>query len=125
MPLAEETELILPIGEWVLGHVCRQAVDWMRSGIVFDSISVNVSERQIRRGDFVDVVHRALSKSGLPPEKLEIEITEGTLIEDTQLARRVLERLRSMGVQIAIDDFGTGYSSLSRSEEHTSELQSH
>ncbi len=113
VPLAEETELILPIGEWALGHACRQAVEWMRSGISFDSISVNVSERQIRRGDFVDVVHRALSSSGLPPEKLEIEITEGTLIEDTQLARRVLERLRTMGVQIAIDDFGTGYSSLS------------
>jgi diguanylate cyclase (GGDEF)-like protein len=113
VPLAEETELILPIGEWALKHACRQAFEWMRSGITFDSISVNVSERQIRRGDFVDVVHRALSASGLPAEKLEIEITEGTLIEDTQLARRVLERLRSMGVQIAIDDFGTGYSSLS------------
>ena len=112
VPLAEETDLILPIGEWVLREACRQAVLWMRLGMEFDSVSVNVSVRQIRRGDFVEVVHRALSDAGLPAVKLEIEITEGTLIEDTQLTRRVLDRLRGMGVQIAIDDFGTGYSSL-------------
>jgi len=112
VPVAEETDLILPIGDWVLGEACRQMRSWESMG--FDlNMSVNVSSRQLKRGDLVESVARALDASGLAPEMLEIELTEGTLVEDTRLAAQTLERLRAMGVRVSIDDFGTGYSSLS------------
>ncbi len=113
VPLAEETDLIIPLGEWVLFEACRQMKAWEDAGLVDVTVSVNVSSRQLRRGSLVETVAAALDESGLRPGLLEIELTEGTLVDDTELARRTLERLRSMGVRIAIDDFGTGYSSLS------------
>ncbi len=113
VPLAEETDLIIPLGEWVLFEACRQMKAWEDAGLVDVTVSVNVSSRQLRRGSLVETVAAALDQSGLDPGLLEIELTEGTLVDDTELARRTLERLRSMGVRIAIDDFGTGYSSLS------------
>jgi len=112
VPVAEQTDLILPIGEWVIGEACRQMKSWISSGMDF-TVSVNVSSRQLRHGDLVVTVADALEESGLEPHYLEIELTEGTLVEDTELAARTLERLRTMGVQVSIDDFGTGYSSLS------------
>ena len=112
VPVAEQTDLILPIGDWVIEEACRQMKAWVNSGFDF-VVSVNVSSRQLRHGDLVVTVARALDDAELDPRHLEVELTEGTLVEDTELAARTLERLRSMGVQVSIDDFGTGYSSLS------------
>ena len=112
VPLAEETDLILPMGDWVIVEACRQMKAWQVAGLGELTVSVNVSSRQLRHGDLVEKVAAALAETGLEPEFLEIEITEGTLVEDTGLATRTLERLRTMGVQVSIDDFGTGYSSL-------------
>ncbi|MCP3973746.1 MAG: EAL domain-containing protein [bacterium] len=113
VPVAEETDLIIPMGEWVLFEACRQLRQWHDAGMDDLTVSVNVSSRQLRRGNLVDSVDTALKDAGLAPEFLEIELTEGTLGDDTELARRTLERLRSLGVNVSIDDFGTGYSSLS------------
>jgi diguanylate cyclase (GGDEF)-like protein len=112
VPVAEETDLILPIGDWVLQEACRQMRSWQTMGLDLN-MSVNVSSRQLKRGDLVEAVAHALDSSGLPPFLLEIELTEGTLVEDTELAAQTLEHLRAMGVRVSIDDFGTGYSSLS------------
>jgi diguanylate cyclase (GGDEF)-like protein len=112
VPVAEQTDLILPIGEWVIAEACRQMKRWLGQGLDF-TVSVNVSSRQLRHGDLVVAVADALEEADLEPHYLEVELTEGTLVEDTELAARTLERLRTMGVQVSIDDFGTGYSSLS------------
>jgi diguanylate cyclase (GGDEF)-like protein len=113
VPVAEETDLIIPMGEWALREACRQLKQWHIEGFEDLTVSVNVSSRQLRRGDLVESVASALRMADLEPEYLEIELTEGTLGDDTELARRTLERLRSLGVVVSIDDFGTGYSSLS------------
>ena len=108
VPLAEETGLILPIGAWVLGVACREAASWP----VDLKVAVNLSPAQFRRGDLVATVAAALADSGLPPGRLELEITEGLLLQDTKAVLETLNRLRTLGVDIAMDDFGTGYSSL-------------
>ncbi len=113
VPVAEETDLIIPMGEWVLHEACRQLKEWHDEGVPEISVSVNVSSRQLRRGNLVESVEAAVHAAGLDPKFLEIELTEGTLGDDTELARRTLERLRNLGVNVSIDDFGTGYSSLS------------
>lgn len=112
IPLAEETDLIVPIGDWVLREATRQAQSWIDDGLAPLPVSVNIASRQFRLGNLVDSVTAALEDSGLDPTLLELELTEGTLVDDTELARRTLERLREMGVRVSIDDFGTGYSSL-------------
>ncbi len=111
--LAEETDLIVPLGRWVLSEACAQAELWRRAGQERLKVSVNVSSRQLRHGDLVETITGALTEAGLDPRWLEVELTEGTLAEDVVLVRRTLERLKAMGVQVSIDDFGTGYSSLS------------
>jgi len=112
IPLAEETGLIIPIGEWVLRTACAQAVAWQKLGLPPLCIGVNVSGRQLRQDDFVAVVHAALRDTGLEPRWLEIEITESLLMENLEESIGKLKELRTLGVQIAIDDFGTGYSSM-------------
>ncbi|OLF80832.1 hypothetical protein AWH62_14015 [Maricaulis sp. W15] len=107
--IAEETGLILKMGEWVLETACREAVNWPDER----RIAVNVSPAQFKQGNLVYSVQRALAKSGLAPQRLEIEITEGVLIDDEARALKVLRGLKDLGVGLAIDDFGTGYSSLS------------
>ena len=108
IPLAEECGLIVPIGEWVIREACRQAMDWPQL-----SFSVNVSPVQFRQGNLVQTVRDALQETGTDPARLEIEITEGVLLNHTEETIADLSALQKMGVKIAMDDFGTGYSSLS------------
>ena len=109
IPLAEETGLITQIGEWVIRTACREATTWPSDL----SVSVNVSAVQFRTGTLVDTVLSALAQSGLAANRLDLEITESALMDDTQSVIETLNRLRGLGVQISMDDFGTGYSSLS------------
>ncbi|MEM8743756.1 MAG: EAL domain-containing protein [Pseudomonadota bacterium] len=109
IPLAEETEMIIPIGKWVLEQACRDAAAWPKPL----KVSVNLSPVQFKPGDFVDLVKNALDETGLDPSRLELEITESLLISSTGQVVEDLEGLRDLGVSIAMDDFGTGYSSLS------------
>ena len=112
IPVAEETGLIVDIGEWVLTTACLEMARWINAGIKPMRMAVNVSALQLRRRDFCETVANALTTSGLPPELLELEITESSVMENPQEAILILERLGRMGVTLAIDDFGTGYSSL-------------
>jgi diguanylate cyclase (GGDEF)-like protein len=112
IPLAEESGLIVPIGEWVLRTACAQAVAWQQLGLPPMCIGVNVSGRQLRQNDFVAVVRSALRDTGLDPRWLEIEITESLLMEKLEESIGKLKELRALGVRVAIDDFGTGYSSM-------------
>lgn len=109
IPVAEETGLIIPIGEWVLRKACEDARQWP-SHI---KIAVNLSAVQFGKGDLVDIVSRVLSDTKLPPERLELEITESVLLQKSAENIAVLHELKSLGVSIVLDDFGTGYSSLS------------
>lgn len=109
IPLAEQTGLILEIGEWILREACREAALWAKPL----QVAVNLSPIQFRHGDLALLVHEILLEVGLSPMRLELEITESVLIEDFSRAIGILRRLKAMGVRIAMDDFGTGYSSLS------------
>jgi len=109
IPLAEESGLIIAIGEWALREACREAASWPRNL----QISVNLSPVQFRHGDLAGLVHSILLETGLGPRRLALEITEGVLIDDFSRAVAILRRLKAMGVRIAMDDFGAGYSSLS------------
>jgi diguanylate cyclase (GGDEF)-like protein len=111
IPLAEESGLIIEIGEWVLREACAQAKAWHDGGHQLFSMSVNVSSRQFKDGAFLDTVRRALSDTGLSPQNLTLELTESLLL-DIEAVTITLGRLRGLGVKIAIDDFGTGFSSL-------------
>jgi diguanylate cyclase len=108
---AEKAGVIVEMGEWVLLQACQQAVQWQRAGAPL-VLAVNLSPVQFRRGNVEQVVEEALRRSGLPGHCLELEITESTLIEDTERFVVSLQRLKALGVSIAIDDFGTGYSNL-------------
>ena len=108
IPLAEEIGVIVPIGDWVLREACQQAAAWPRPV----SIAINVSPVQFRGGRILETVTSALAQSGLPPERLEIEITESVLLDETSAVLDILHGLHRLGVRIAMDDFGTGYSSL-------------
>ena len=112
IPLAEDTGLIVPIGEWVLRQACVQAAAWRDRYGTAIPVAVNLSARQFSKKDLMSEIRKALDDSGLPAESLELEITEGSLISDPAGAGEILRGLRAMGVRTAIDDFGTGYSSL-------------
>jgi EAL domain-containing protein (putative c-di-GMP-specific phosphodiesterase class I) len=109
IPLAEESGLIISIGEWILRETCREAASWPRPL----QIAVNLSPVQFQHGDLPAMVHAVLLETGLAADRLELEITEGVLIGDFARALSILRRLKALGVRIAMDDFGTGYSSLS------------
>lgn len=111
--LAEDTDLIIPLGKWTMETACRQLKQWHDDGIGPFSVSINVSPKQLRRGNLAELVEDTLANEGLEPSWMKLELTERTLVEDTTTARETLDRLRALGVSIAIDDFGTGYSSLS------------
>jgi EAL domain-containing protein (putative c-di-GMP-specific phosphodiesterase class I) len=111
IPVAEESGLIVSIGTWVLEEACRQCRVWFDSGHSLKT-AVNVSAWQFARPDFVDIVQKILHKTRIPPELLELELTETVLMQEPGEASAGLDRLREMGVLVSIDDFGTGYSSL-------------
>jgi predicted signal transduction protein with EAL and GGDEF domain len=112
--IAEETGLIVPLGAWVLNEACEQAQAWAAEGSERAlRVAVNVSARQFRDPAFPELVARTLERTGLAPESLELEITEGMVMQDTVGSRKMLGDLKALGVRIALDDFGTGYSSLS------------
>jgi diguanylate cyclase (GGDEF)-like protein/PAS domain S-box-containing protein len=112
IPLAEETGLIVPIGAWVLETACRDAVSWSAARGHNERVSVNLSARQVERAEFVDDVIAILARTGLPPGRLELELTESMLFGDTARVRDNLERIKDLGIKLALDDFGTGYSTL-------------
>jgi EAL domain-containing protein (putative c-di-GMP-specific phosphodiesterase class I) len=110
--LAEETGLIVPIGEWVLLTACRFAADLRNRGVEFGRVAVNLSARQLYQANLAKMIDRILHTSGLPPEYLELEITESMMMGNTEKVLRILSELKEMNIQLAVDDFGTGYSSL-------------
>jgi diguanylate cyclase (GGDEF)-like protein/PAS domain S-box-containing protein len=113
IPIAEESGLIVPLGEWVLQEACRQTRYWEETSGAALSISVNLSVRQFALGNIRDIISDVLRKTGLPGERLEVEITESLLVQNDRTTVDTLNDLKAMGVRIAVDDFGTGYSSLS------------
>lgn len=117
IPLAEETGLIVPIGEWVLKTACRQNKAWQAAGLPALRTAVNLSALQLRQAGFAEKIRQILQETGILAEHLELEITEACLVENKEVNRDTLADLKSMGICIAIDDFGTGYSSMSYLKE--------
>jgi diguanylate cyclase (GGDEF)-like protein len=109
IPIAEETDLILHLGEWVLRKVCKEAANWTKPY----TVAVNLSPIQFKLANLPELIHEVLIETGMPPHRLELEITESALIEDLQRTLDMLRKIKALGVAIAMDDFGTGYSSLS------------
>ena len=113
IPIAEENGLIHDIGRWALSEACRVHQQWLQAGLGRLPIAVNVSAVQFRRGDFVDTVSSVLAESGIPPEYLQLELTESLMMTESERNLADIRRLKALGVGLALDDFGTGYSSLS------------
>ncbi len=113
IPVAEETGLIVPLGQWILETACKKQKEWLTAGYPIKQVSVNISARQFSQPEFVQMVEDVLKTTGLPPKHLELEITESMLMGDIKKVILQLQRLNDMGISLAIDDFGTGYSSLS------------
>lgn len=113
IPLAEETALILMIDRWVLTYACQQCRTWLDRGYPEIKVAINISGLQFKQPDFVDLIDQVLSESGIPANCLELELTEGHLMDDIETTIITLQNLKDRGVDLAIDDFGTGYSSLS------------
>ncbi|MBL3618640.1 MAG: EAL domain-containing protein [gamma proteobacterium endosymbiont of Lamellibrachia anaximandri] len=112
LPVLEETGLVVPVGEWVLKEACQQMVQWRKTGLAPDHVAVNISGRQLSTPGLVKLIEETLEQSGLSPKNLMLEITESSLIQDTDRAIDQLTQLSKLGIKLAIDDFGTGYSSL-------------
>jgi len=112
IPVAEESGLIAPIGAWIIHEACRQAAQWHLDGLHGLKVAVNVSALQFRSGTLVQDVADALAASELPPECLELELTESVLMGKEAVALRTVQQLKALGVSLSIDDFGTGYSNL-------------
>ncbi|SCK19886.1 EAL domain-containing protein [Vogesella sp. LIG4] len=112
IPLAEETGLILPIGAWAIRAVCEQLQQWQRLGLPVVSVAINLSARQFQQSGLAQRVQQEISRHGLHPGAIELEITESALMVDPEKAKHILQALRQLGIRIALDDFGTGYSSL-------------
>src|SRR5208282_1593390 len=113
IPIAENSGLIIPIGEWVLRTACAQARQWQDEGLPALPVAVNVSAVQFRQESFLQVIETVLHETGLPPQYLELELTESLLLSNSDVMLSVLGKLNERGVKLSIDDFGTGYSSLS------------
>lgn len=113
IPIAEDTGLIMPLGEWVLRTACRQSVAWQRAGLPDLNVSVNLSLRQFQQTNLVEMINQTLFETGLDPKYLELELTESSIMNDTEQAIETLNQLKLLGIKISLDDFGTGYSCLS------------
>ncbi len=113
LTIAEDSGLIIGIGKWVLGEACRQTREWLDAGLSAVPVAVNISSLEFRGDQFFDSVRAALTKTGLAPKYLELELTETVLMRHAEAAASGLQQLRALGVRLAVDDFGTGYSSLS------------
>ena len=113
IPIAEESGLILPIGQWVLREACRQAQEWIDAGLHAVPVAVNVSSLEFRSAGFLESLRAILKDTCLDPSYLELELTESVLMQHAESSVSVLRALKSIGVRLAVDDFGTGYSSLS------------
>jgi EAL domain-containing protein (putative c-di-GMP-specific phosphodiesterase class I) len=113
IPIAEETGLIVPIGEWVLRAACAQCRRWKDAGLGEIRMAVNLSGHQVRQPELVETLAGILAETGIDPSQLELEITESTIMQDDDLTTGTLNELQQMGVGLALDDFGTGYSSMS------------
>jgi diguanylate cyclase (GGDEF)-like protein/PAS domain S-box-containing protein len=112
IPIAEDSGLIIPIGEWVMEEACRSFMHWRSQGAVLEQIAVNISGQQIERGDIVNTVTGILQRTGIPPHCLELEISEGFVMKHAEKNIQILNQLKELGVYLSIDDFGIGYSSL-------------
>jgi EAL domain-containing protein (putative c-di-GMP-specific phosphodiesterase class I) len=112
IPLAEETGLIVPIGEWVLRTACEQGARWLREGKEL-MVAVNLSGRQFRNDNLVEHIRGIVAETGMDPRLLELEMTESILMDNSNQAMARLEAIRALGIRLSIDDFGTGYSSMS------------
>ncbi|TNF38902.1 MAG: GGDEF domain-containing response regulator [Gammaproteobacteria bacterium] len=117
IPLAEETGLIVRMGEWVIKKACNQLQHWQQAGYAINNLSINVSPRQFHEQDLAGLFRDVLASTGLNASDIEIELTESTLVQNQHHAREVLHQLQAMGLRIALDDFGTGYASLSYLKE--------
>lgn len=117
IPIAEQTGLIVPIGEWVLRSACKQNKVWIEAGLSESRVAVNLSLHQVQQPDFVSTVEQVLAENNLHPRFLELEITETAMMQDIDRTRKVLSQLKDMGITITIDDFGMGYTSLSYLKE--------
>ncbi|MGA9987965.1 MAG: EAL domain-containing protein [Terriglobales bacterium] len=113
IPIAENSGLITPIGEWVLRTACAQARQWQDEGLPAIPVAVNVSAVQFRQDRFLQVITNVLDETGLPPQCLELELTEGLLLSNSDVMLSMLQELKERGLKLSIDDFGTGYSNLS------------
>jgi EAL domain-containing protein (putative c-di-GMP-specific phosphodiesterase class I) len=113
IPVAEETGLIVSIGRWVIRTACEQGMTWAHEGLPDMSIAVNISPRQFMDENLLSDIDDALQLTGLPPQRLQLEITESMVMQNVSRAIKVLDAIRMRGIRIAIDDFGTGYSSMS------------
>ncbi len=112
IPIAEDTGLIIPIGEWVIQEACRQAKSWQEEGVPILNLSINLSARQFHKQTIVETISDILQKTGFDPRHLELEITESVIMQDVDENIQTLRRLKDLGLRLSIDDFGTGYSSL-------------
>ncbi len=113
IPILEETGMIIPVGEWILRTACAKQKAWQEAGFWPGRIWVNISARQFRHGNFIEMLTRVLEETGLEPAAIGLELTEGILMKKTEEAVSTLQKIKNMGIHLAIDDFGTGYSSLS------------
>ncbi len=112
IPIAEETGLIVPIGDWVLREACRQIARWTEAGLTMHTIAVNVSALQLFRGDLVRRLREILAEARVPAHRLELELTESMLMANPEQSISTLTQIKALGVHLSVDDFGTGYSSL-------------
>jgi EAL domain-containing protein (putative c-di-GMP-specific phosphodiesterase class I) len=112
IPVAEDTGLIIPLGDWILHEASRQIREWHEAGLTDVRVAVNISGKQLRHNQLLDTIESILSRTGCNPEWLELEITEGFIMEHADQSISLLNEIRKIGIELAIDDFGTGYSSL-------------
>jgi EAL domain-containing protein (putative c-di-GMP-specific phosphodiesterase class I) len=110
--ILEDTGLILPVGEWVIGDVCRQLKTWQAQGMAVQPVAINLSARQLQQADLAGAVERIVARAGVDPALLEFELTESMLMANPEAAVEILARIKALGMRLSVDDFGTGYSSL-------------